>query len=111
MVRCASGPRSAAARSYRPVEKKDSSMVSEVRCKDGTWEAFLLDRLPQRLDDEIRIHRAKFYMAAEHLTPEWLLDTLRRLPDDRQVPSGAMGEDRNGLLLRQELAHVGDEDC
>eukprot|EP00975_Prorocentrum_lima_P058111 12188959-Prorocentrum_lima.AAC.1 len=34
---------------------RGASAVAEVKLKDGTWQAFMADRLPRELDDEIRM--------------------------------------------------------
>eukprot|EP00975_Prorocentrum_lima_P071141 12936028-Prorocentrum_lima.AAC.1 len=43
---------------------------------DGHWEAFMADRFPKQLDDEIKEVHKQFYMAAQHLEPEELQDSL-----------------------------------
>jgi len=43
---------------------------------DGTWEAFMADRFPEQLDDEIKKKHKDFYMAAQHLDPEELMEEL-----------------------------------
>eukprot|EP00975_Prorocentrum_lima_P007674 1644239-Prorocentrum_lima.AAC.1 len=43
---------------------------------DGTWEAFMAERFPEALYDEIkRVHEA-FYLSAQQLGPEALKDVL-----------------------------------
>ena len=56
--------------------KKGASMVVEIKQADNEWTSFVAERIPSELDDAIKGHRAKFYMAQKDLTPEELLDTL-----------------------------------
>ena len=55
--------------------KKKKSRAIEIKLDDGTWEAFLADRLPKNLDDEIKKVHADFYKAAEKCTAAELFDT------------------------------------
>eukprot|EP00975_Prorocentrum_lima_P035558 7475658-Prorocentrum_lima.AAC.1 len=43
---------------------------------DGGWAAFMADRCPEHLDDEIKRVHKDFYLASQHLEPEELLDSL-----------------------------------
>ena len=54
---------------------KGESMVVELRTELG-YEAFVADRIPPILDDEIKKNHADFYNAAAKLTAADLLDDL-----------------------------------
>eukprot|EP00975_Prorocentrum_lima_P002745 606710-Prorocentrum_lima.AAC.1 len=54
---------------------KGASLVAEMQIGDGSWEAFMADRFPEQLDDELKKVQ-KFYLAAKHSEPEELLETL-----------------------------------
>ena len=56
--------------------KKGKSRAIELKLDDGTWEAFLADRLPKNLDDEIKRVHADFYKAAEKCTAAELIETI-----------------------------------
>ena len=56
--------------------KKGMSMVAEVKCADGRWEAFVADRLPTQLDDEIKRVHAAFFLAGKKLNEEELLKII-----------------------------------
>ena len=56
--------------------KTERSMVVEVKCDDGTWNALAIDRLPAQLGDEIKKHRVAFHMAAKNLTPDEVNDLI-----------------------------------
>eukprot|EP00975_Prorocentrum_lima_P064810 12899758-Prorocentrum_lima.AAC.1 len=43
---------------------------------DGTWEAFMADRFPENLADEIKKAHEAFYLSAQRLEPEQLKDVL-----------------------------------
>ncbi len=45
-------------------------MVAELKMDDGHWEAFMADRLPTELDDEIKKSRAAFVNASKLMDPE-----------------------------------------
>ena len=47
-------------------------MVVELRVSTGEWRAFVADRLPTELDDSIKAHHAKFYLAQQNLSPHEL---------------------------------------
>eukprot|EP00975_Prorocentrum_lima_P015589 3303676-Prorocentrum_lima.AAC.1 len=47
-----------------------------MQMKDGTWEAFMADRFPDNLDDEIKKVHETFYLSAQKLEPEHLKDAL-----------------------------------
>eukprot|EP00975_Prorocentrum_lima_P068781 12922564-Prorocentrum_lima.AAC.1 len=51
-------------------------MVMEMQMKDGTWEAFMADHFPDKLDDEIKKVHEAFYLSAQKLEPEQLKDVL-----------------------------------
>ena len=51
-------------------------MVVEIMQQDGTWESLVAERAPSELEDAIKGHHAKYYMAQNELTPEELLDVL-----------------------------------
>ena len=51
-------------------------MVAEVKCADGRWEAFVADRLPTQLDDEIKRVHAAFFLAGKKLNEEELLKII-----------------------------------
>eukprot|EP00975_Prorocentrum_lima_P061462 12880001-Prorocentrum_lima.AAC.1 len=36
---------------------------------DGSWQAFMANKFPEQLYDEIKKHHGGFYMAPAHLTP------------------------------------------
>ena len=55
---------------------KGFSMVTEIKCPDGTWTAFSSDRLPPQLDDEIKKVQAEFYLAGTRLTAEQLKEII-----------------------------------
>ena len=55
---------------------RDSSQVVEMKLDDGTWMAFMTERLPQVVDDEIKKHHAALFMASQLLTVEQLFDKL-----------------------------------
>ena len=55
---------------------KGFSMVTEIKCPDGTWTAFSSDRLPTQLDDEIKKVQEKFYLAGRRLTAEQLKEII-----------------------------------
>ena len=55
---------------------KGMSMVAEVKCPDGVWQAFSADRLPAQLDDEIKKAQAAFYLAGRKLNEEELLGII-----------------------------------
>ena len=44
-------------------------MVAELQMDDGHWEAFMADRLPTELDDEIKKCRAAFVNASKQMDP------------------------------------------
>eukprot|EP00975_Prorocentrum_lima_P002337 509940-Prorocentrum_lima.AAC.1 len=44
--------------------------------EDGTWRAFMAERLPQMLDDEIKKCHEAFYDAARSLEPGALKDLI-----------------------------------
>ena len=56
--------------------KKGASQVVELRMGNGEWQSFMAERMPQELDDAIKGHHAKFYMAQKMLTPQELMDVL-----------------------------------
>eukprot|EP00975_Prorocentrum_lima_P053501 11224133-Prorocentrum_lima.AAC.1 len=43
---------------------------------DGRWEACMAERFPEQLDDEIKKVHKQYHLAAQHLEPEELQDTL-----------------------------------
>eukprot|EP00975_Prorocentrum_lima_P067417 12914795-Prorocentrum_lima.AAC.1 len=43
---------------------------------DGSREAFMADRFPENLDDEIKKVHQRFYLSAQKLEPEHLKATL-----------------------------------
>eukprot|EP00975_Prorocentrum_lima_P058409 12255224-Prorocentrum_lima.AAC.1 len=43
---------------------------------DVHWEAFMADRFPEQLDDEIKKLHEQCSVAAQHLKPEELQDSL-----------------------------------
>eukprot|EP00975_Prorocentrum_lima_P064723 12899237-Prorocentrum_lima.AAC.1 len=47
-----------------------------MQMADGSREAFMADRFPEALDDDTNKVHQQFYLAAKHLEPEELLDTL-----------------------------------
>ena len=51
-------------------------MVVEVKCANGEWEAFVADRLPAELDDQIKAKHVAFYMGMANLTPAELKDII-----------------------------------
>eukprot|EP00975_Prorocentrum_lima_P051271 10739690-Prorocentrum_lima.AAC.1 len=53
---------------------RGASMVMEMRMTDGTWEAFMAERFPEALDDEIKKVPEAFYLSAQQLEPEALKD-------------------------------------
>eukprot|EP00975_Prorocentrum_lima_P011359 2415425-Prorocentrum_lima.AAC.1 len=42
-------------------------MVMEMQIKDGSWEAFMADRFPDNLDDEIKKVHEAFDLSAQKL--------------------------------------------
>ena len=56
--------------------EKGASQVVELMGEDGVWKSFMAERMPQELDDAIKGHHAKFYMAQKELTPQELMDVL-----------------------------------
>ncbi len=49
--------------------RRGASIVAELQMDDGTWEAFMADRLPTELDDEIKKCRADFVKASKMMDP------------------------------------------
>eukprot|EP00975_Prorocentrum_lima_P043503 9133141-Prorocentrum_lima.AAC.1 len=47
-----------------------------MQMKDGKWEAFMAERFPESLDDEIKKVHEAFYLSARRLEPEQLKDVL-----------------------------------
>eukprot|EP00975_Prorocentrum_lima_P052761 11059083-Prorocentrum_lima.AAC.1 len=47
-----------------------------MQMKDGSWEAFMAERFPNNLDDEIKKVHGAFYLSAQKLEPEALKDVL-----------------------------------
>eukprot|EP00975_Prorocentrum_lima_P036144 7604358-Prorocentrum_lima.AAC.1 len=47
-----------------------------MQLDDGTWKAFMAERLPQLLDDEIKRSHEAFYNSARNLEPGALKDLL-----------------------------------
>eukprot|EP00975_Prorocentrum_lima_P046760 9774018-Prorocentrum_lima.AAC.1 len=47
-----------------------------MQLDDGTWRAFMAERLPQPLDDEVKRCREAFYNAARNLEPGALKDVI-----------------------------------
>eukprot|EP00975_Prorocentrum_lima_P063781 12893607-Prorocentrum_lima.AAC.1 len=39
----------------------------EMQMRDGSWEAFMADRFPENLDDEIKKFHEQFYLSAHKL--------------------------------------------
>ena len=56
--------------------KKGASMVVDIKQADNEWASLAAERIPSELDDAIKGHRAKFYMAQKDRTAERLLDVL-----------------------------------
>ena len=56
--------------------KTGASQVVELMAGNGEWQSCMAERMPQELDDAIKGHHAKFYMAQKELTPQELLDVL-----------------------------------
>eukprot|EP00975_Prorocentrum_lima_P055880 11714683-Prorocentrum_lima.AAC.1 len=51
-------------------------MVMEMQINHGNWEAFMADRFPDNLDDELKNVHENFYLSAQKLEPEHLKDRL-----------------------------------
>ena len=51
---------------------KGHSMVVEIMLKDGSWTAFISDRIPEELDDAIKGKHAEFHNAMNGMSPEEL---------------------------------------
>eukprot|EP00975_Prorocentrum_lima_P035862 7539794-Prorocentrum_lima.AAC.1 len=47
-----------------------------MHMRDGSWDAFMADQFPEVLDDDRKKVCQKFYLAAKHLQPEDLPETL-----------------------------------
>eukprot|EP00975_Prorocentrum_lima_P001455 313905-Prorocentrum_lima.AAC.1 len=61
---------------------------------DGSWEEFMADRFPEKLDDEIKKVYRKIYLVAEHVEPEDLLATL-----PMSLPMKHIYEDEGSIMF------------
>ena len=68
---CARWPSIGCGANFKPW-KKGHSMVVELRLSDGTWTAFISDRIPSELDDAIKGKKAEFFDAMNGMSPEEL---------------------------------------
>ena len=55
----------------------ESTMVAEVQCENGTWEAFTTDPLPMELADEIKQEQANEYLPSPQ---QGLVDCNKNIP-------------------------------
>ena len=55
---------------------RQRAVVADIQMGNREWAAFMADRFPRELDDDIKRHRAAFCKAAEMLKAEDLFDVI-----------------------------------